>query len=455
MPYASRRRHEAGKLIQLGLPIVIAQLAQTSMGFVDTVMAGRVAPQDLAAVALGSSLWIPLFLALEGLLMATTPLVAHEVGAGRLKATAAVFFQACWIALLCGLLGAFALNNVGWILQQLQVSPPLAIKTQAYLGVVAWGFPAILLYQVIRSFSEGFGRTRPVMKIAVLGLLCNIPLNYVLVFGKLGLPALGGEGCGWATALVMWIMLGAGLIYLRNATTFAPCGFRTQWQYPRGVEALRFLRLGLPIGIALLIEASMFSVIALLLADQGEIIVAAHQVTLSFSGLTFMLPLSIAMAITIRVSQQLGAGKRADARYSAATGMMLALACALFSATLMFLAGDAIAELYTPQRQITRLAGELLAIAAFFQVSDAIQVASAGALRGYKDTAIPLGMVFIAYWIIGLPAGYLLAKTDMIVPTMGPHGFWLGLTAGLTVGAILLLSRLLIMSRPSACRSDT
>ncbi|MBY4677824.1 MATE family efflux transporter [Marinobacterium sp. CAU 1594] len=428
---------------------MIAQLAYAAMGFVDTLMAGQVGAQDLAAVALGSSLWLPLFLALQGILMATTPLVAHQVGADQTRASVHTLHQGSWIALALGALAWLLLNNCAPVLQLMQVEPALAAKTNDYLKAIAWGFPAILLYQVIRSYSEGFGQTRPIMKIAVLGLLCNIPLNYVLIYGKLGLPAMGGVGCGWATALVMWIMLACGTLYLKRSTLFQPLSPFGRLRRPDPAALWPFLKLGIPIGSALLMESSMFSVIALLLASQGETAIASHQITLSFTGMTFMVPLSISMAITIRVGQLLGRNDRAGARFAAFTGLQLTLLCALCSSSLMLGLPEFIAGWYTSEAQLIELAAGLLGIAALFQFSDAIQVACAGALRGYKDTFVPLTLVFVAYWVIGLPTGYLLGLTDLLRPAMGPAGFWIALVIGLSAGAILLLCRLLIITRRS------
>ena len=173
------------------------------------------------------------------------------------------------------------------------------------MSATSWGFPALLFYQLLRSFIEGHGKTSPSMKIAILGLLCNIPLNYVLIFGKLGLPELGSTGCGWATAIVMWIMLLATLIYVTLSPHFREEKLLKNLSVPNIHDLSTFIKLGLPIGVSLLIEVSMFSVIALLLADLGEVVIASHQITLSFTGLIFMLPLSIAMALTIRIGQHL------------------------------------------------------------------------------------------------------------------------------------------------------
>lgn len=445
--YLQHKHAEAKQLLHLAWPIMIAQLAQNTMGFVDTLMAARAGTEDLAAIALGSSLWLPLFLALAGILMATTPLVAQAVGKADTQSSVDTFHQGLWIASTLGLFALVLLHNSQPLLTLLALEPGLEAKTLGYLKAISWGFPALLFLQVIRGFSEGYGRTRALMKIALLGLACNIPLNYVLIFGKFGFPELGGVGCGWASAIVMWIMLFTGILYIHHSRLFQPLKLWCAWQKPHLQKLWQFVRLGFPIGVALLIEASMFCVIALLIAPQGELIIASHQVTLSFTGLVFMIPLSIAMAMTIRVGQLIGAGELAAARFSAFTGIHLTLVTALMTASLMFTQSLAIARLYTSDMEILLLASQLLGIAALFQFSDALQVSAAGALRGYKDTARPLLLVFIAFWVIGLPIGYILGMTDLLLPRLSAAGFWYGLLIGLSLGAVMLLTRLNRVSR--------
>lgn len=441
------RGKEIRTLLLLGWPIMVAQLAQSAIGFIDTLMAARAGANDLAAIALGSSLWLPLFLALGGILMATTPLVAHLIGRGRELRSRQTLQQAVWIALALSLLGVIALRNPGPVLQLLQLDPRLEQTTRDYLDAISWGFPAFLLYQVVRSYSEGFGKTHPVMRIAVLGMLCNIPLNYVLIFGKLGLPELGGVGCGYASAAVMWIMLLTGIAYLLKSPRFRPLRLFEHWQPPQISVILTFLRLGLPIGFALLIEVSMFCVLALILAPLGETVIAANQITISYTGLIFMVPLSIAMALTIRVGQLAGAGQHEAARQAVITGIMITLTIALASSTISLLLAESIVRLYTERDAIISLAATLISIAAIFQFSDALQVSAAGALRGYKDTAVPLLMVFVAYWLVGLPTGYVLGFTHWVVKPQGAAGLWYGLLIGLSAGAVLLTTRLFRIAR--------
>ncbi|WP_293267594.1 MATE family efflux transporter [Neptunomonas sp.] len=428
-------------LLALGFPIMLTQLAQASMGFVDTLIAGQYSTLDLAAVALGSSIWLPIYLAATGILMATTPLVAFASGSQTTHGVLSIFRQGLWVALALGILSVLILNSTTWILDFMRVEPSLATKTKEYLHAISWGFPALLLYQLLRSYFEGLGKTRPAMRIAFLALLLNIPLNYIFVFGKMGFPELGAAGCGWASALVMWVMLALGTTAIkRNPQLKLPEETEPCWI---DFHALfNYLKLGIPMGFAILIETSMFSVIALLLAPLGTLVVAAHQITMTFSGLIFMIPLSIAMACTIRIGQLTGAKKPKEAWFSAKAGILVTTSIALLTSVVIWLLATHIAQIFTTEQYLIELAASLLLIAALFEISDALQVTAAGALRGYKDTTIPLVIVFIAYWVIGLPLGYVLSLTDIILPAMGAAGFWYGLVIGLSVSAILLMIRL-------------
>ncbi len=451
-PLLGTVRRELRQIVQLGWPIMIAQLAQYLMGFVDTLMASQAGASDLAAIALGSSLWMPLMLSFSGVLMAITPLTAHQVGADDETGTAKTLLQGWTLALALGIVAILLLNCSPLLLRHLVPDAALAERTAAYLAAISWGFPALMLYQAIRFLSEGFGRTRPVMRIALASMLLNIPLNYLLIFGKFGLPALGGVGCGYASAVVMWVSLLLGIRHLRRDYRFSVLRRHLVWQLPK-LPALRaFLRLGAPIGAALLVESSMFCAIALLLAGQGEIAVAAHQITFSTTGLLFMLPLSLALALTIRVGQLTGAGNRAAARFSARCGTALSLLFALLSCVLILSTREWIAATYSDLPAVILLTTQLMSIAALFQFVDYLQVTTAGALRGYKDTRIPLRIVFISYWLIGLPVGHYLARAQ----GLGAAGYWYGLLVGLACGALLLTLRLNRVSHvPSLAASAT
>ncbi|HUE92389.1 MATE family efflux transporter [Pseudomonas sp.] len=433
---------EAYSLLKLATPIIIAQLANTAMGFVDTVMAGRVSPQDLAAVALGNSIWVPVFLLMTGILLATTPKVAQRFGAGSHGEIGPLVRQALWLALGVGLAAAVLLWNAEIILTLMNIDPSLIEPSMGYLRAVACGFPAVALYHVLRCFSDGLGHTRPSMVIGLCGLALNIPLNYIFIYGKLGLPAMGGVGCGWATALVMGFMFLSMLWWVKWAPFYKPSKIFSHFEWPQWPVLKRLLSVGLPIGISVFAESSIFAVIALLIGGLGATVVAGHQIALNFSSMVFMIPYSLGMAATVRVGQALGRGEPREARFAAGVSMGAALAYACLSASLMLLLREQIAQIYTPDPAVIAVATTLLVYSALFQFSDAIQVTAAGALRGYQDTRVTMILTLFAYWGIGLPVGYALGLTDWLGEPSGPSGLWQGLVVGLTCAGVMLAVRL-------------
>jgi MATE family multidrug resistance protein len=433
---------EAYSLLKLATPIIIAQLANTAMGFVDTVMAGRVSPQDLAAVALGNSIWVPVFLLMTGILLATTPKVAQRFGAGTHNEIGPLVRQALWLALGVGLAAAVLLWNAEIILTLMNIDPSLIEPSMGYLRAVACGFPAVALYHVLRCFSDGLGHTRPSMVIGLCGLALNIPLNYIFIYGKLGLPAMGGVGCGWATGLVMGFMFLSMLWWVKWAPFYKPSKIFSHFEWPQWPVLKRLLSVGLPIGISVFAESSIFAVIALLIGGLGATVVAGHQIALNFSSMVFMIPYSLGMAATVRVGQALGRGEPREARFAAGVSMGAALAYACLSASLMLLLREQIAQIYTPDPAVIAVATTLLVYSALFQFSDAIQVTAAGALRGYQDTRVTMILTLFAYWGIGLPVGYALGLSDWLGEPSGPSGLWQGLVVGLTCAGGMLAVRL-------------
>ncbi|MET1076450.1 MAG: MATE family efflux transporter [Pseudomonas sp.] len=438
----ARTRRELAALLSLALPIIIAQLANTAMGFVDTVMAGRVGPRDLAAVALGNSIWVPVYLLMTGVLLATTPKVAQRFGANQHGEIGPLVRQALWLALVVGCASALVLWNTQWVLQVMAVDPSLIEPTMGYLRGVACGFPAVALYHVLRCYSDGLGHTRPSMVLGLLGLLINIPANYVLIHGKFGFPAMGGVGCGWATGLVMWCMLLGMFAWINLAAVYRSCRVFNRFEPPRWSVIKRLLSIGVPIGVSIFAESSIFAVIALLIGSLGATVVAGHQIALNFASMVFMIPYSLGMAVTVRVGQALGRGAPRDARFAAGVGMGAALAYACVSASAILLSREHIAQLYTPDVSVILVATGLLIYAALFQFSDAVQVTAACALRGYQDTKVTMILTLFAYWGIGLPVGYVLGLTDWFGEPSGPRGLWQGLIAGLTCAALMLGIRL-------------
>jgi len=441
-PLIRRTLTEWRTLAILGGPILIAQVAQMANGVIDTVMAGHASAQDLAAVGIGSSLWMPLFLFFMGMLGALQPIISGYNGARQHSKIMPATWQGIYIAAGGTVLMALLLTNVHPILAMLKMDTETASITQGYLNAFAWGIPALLLMNALRGLTDGLGHTRVIMAFSVLSTLINLPLNYIFIYGKLGLPAMGGVGCGWATSLSNGTAAIALLIYLNRSRTFRQFHLLADWVKPNWQGIRYILGIGVPIGFTIFVEASMFSVIALFLAPLGPVIVAGHQIALNVVSLLFMLPLSIGMALTLRVSFLVGARAPDTARLISRSSLILASAVALIFATLLFVFSAQVAALYTGDQAVRDVTIRLLAFAAMFQVTDVIQVTCISALRGYKDTRIPMFIMLFSFWGVGLPLGYVLTFTDLLWPALGAAGFWVGLTAGLTSASVLLGWRL-------------
>lgn len=445
-PLVPRTLAEWKTLALLGGPILIAQMAQMANGAIDTVMAGHASAKDLAAVGIGSSLWMPLFLLFMGMLGALQPIISGYRGAGRLERIMPTTWQGLYIAAIASVLMILLLTNVQPVLQLLALEADTAAITQGYLDAFAWGVPAMLLMTALRGLTDGLGHTKVIMAFSLLSTLFNLPLNYIFIYGKLGLPAMGGIGCGWATSLSNGIAAVALLVYLNRSTAYRQFHLLADWCRPDWNNIRNILRVGVPIGLTIFIEASMFCVIALFLASLGPVVVAGHQIALNVTSILFMLPLSLGMALTLRVSFLIGAGALDTARLISRSSLILAAVIAAAFATLLFLATGAIARLYTSDPAVQAVSAELLLFAAAFQVADVIQVTCISALRGYKDTRLPMLIMLFSFWGLGLPLGYMLAFTDWLVPAMGAAGFWAGLTGGLVSASLLLGLRLFLFA---------
>lgn len=432
-------RHEVVRTFLLAGPLIVGQLTNFGMNFVDTVMAGRLGMVDLGAVAVGSSIWAAGFLFVLGVLMAVSAAVSHLDGAGRPRAAGELTRQALWLAVAMAAALWWIMRSAEWLMAVLGTDPAVGEVTDGYLRAISWGAPAMTGMLVLRFFSEGIGYTRPTMYIGVLGIACNIPLNYVLMFGKLGLPQLGAVGCGWATAIVLWLQFFALLAWIVWRPRYRPYGVFASWSWPSRLEIPALVKLGFPIGVMVFMEGGLFVASALLISTLGALPVAAHQVAINYSGLMFMVPLGISGAITVRVGNAMGRADPMAARLAGIVGTILALGFGLLSALVMVLLPQQIARLYTAEREVIELAASLLLLAAVFQVADCIQVAAAGALRGLKDTRIPMLYSVLAYWMIGMSVGWYLTFRL----AWGPAGMWVGILSGLTVAAILLGARFL------------
>ena len=434
-----RFRSEVGKTARLAGPLAAGHLSSGLVSFVDALIAGHHGTATLAAVSVGTALfWLPM-LAPMGTLMALPPAVSQLDGAGRRSEIGPLFRQALWLAAGLGLLLLALLSLAPLLLRPMGITPAIVPEVTAFLNAVRWGIPAFTLYLCMRYLSDGLHWSLPTMLLGFGGLCVLAPVAYVLTNGLFGLPELGAEGIGIATSLMFWLQASGFALYLARSRRFVDLRLFAQWDWPHWNVQRDLLRTGLPIGVTITMEGGLFAVTALLIGRLGEVQVAAHQVALNVASMCFMLPFGIAEATTVRVGHAFGRGDRDGLRRAALAGFALMLCTQTASALLLLFGHGAVAGLYSADPQVIALGGALLLYAALFQFPDGVQVVSAGALRGLKDTRVPMWLAVLAYWGVGMPVGAGLG----LGLGWGPRGMWLGLTAGLTMAAFLLARRFL------------
>ena len=446
-PAPARFRGEVRTTAVLAAPLVAGHLSTGLIGFVDNVIAGRHGTNTLAAVAVGTALfWLPM-MAPMGTLMALPPSVSQLDGAGRRAEIGPLFRQALWLSAALGIVLFALLTLSAHALAPMGIAPEVRPAAAEFLHGIRWGIPALTLYFCMRYLCDGLHWTLPTMAFGFGGLLVLLPLGYALTFGAFGVAERGAGGLGLASAVMMWAQALGFMAYLATARRFDALQLFSRFDPPHWREISTLLRTGLPIGVTVAMEGGLFIVTALLIGRIGELEVAAHQIAINVASLCFMVPFGVAEATTVRVGHAVGSGRGGHGvRQAALAGLALVLMTQAVSAVVLLAGHDAIAAIYTRDLAVASLGGSLLLFAAAFQFPDGVQVLSAGALRGLKDTRVPMLIAAFAYWGVGMPLGAGLG----LGLGWGPRGMWLGLIAGLLVAAILMARRFLRSSRREA-----
>ena len=415
-------------------------------GVIDTLMAGRLSSADLAAVGIGASIYITIIMALMGVLLALTPVVAHHYGAGRHAEIGADVRQCAWLALLLSLLAFAALKNPDPLLAFSRLTPEVEIKVRAYLEGSAWAVPGVMFFRVFYGFTNGIGRPRPVMSFNLLGLALKAPLNWVFMYGHFGFPAMGGAGCGWSSAVIMWTVATLSWLWCRRDADYAPYGVFARFEWPRMATQREFLVLGLPMGATFLVDVTAFTFMALFIARLGPEISAAHQIAANVAVFVFMVPLALGTATGVVVGQALGAGDGRRARHAGLLGLAVGCGAAAITGAAIGFAAGPLARTYTSDPQVAAAAAALLSIVAVYHIADAVQAVMAQVLRGYKRATVPMVIYAVALWGVGLGGGYLLGLTDSFGPPRGAAGFWIAAVASLTIAGAGVLAYFLRIS---------
>lgn len=432
------------QIVVLLIPILITQLGMFSMVFFNTIMTGRYNSSDLAGVAIGSSLWSPVFLGLSGILLAVSPIAAQRIGEKNHKKVSSVVTHGIYVAIVISILviaaGAFLLDPV---LTSMNLEPRVQQTAHDYLVGLGYGIVPLFIFNVLRSFIYALGKTRVVMFILLSTLPVNFVLNYALIFGHWGLPELGGAGAGYATSITYWIITLITIYLVRTKEPFSVYLSLAYFKQFTLSESIEILKIGVPMGLSVFFETSMFAIVTILISKYTITTIAAYQSALNIVSFLYMIPYSISMALTVLVGFEVGAKRYVDAKSYSWLGLYLAIAIAVFTGIFVVLFRYKVAGFYSNEKSVIDMTAHFLIYALFFQISDAIQVTAQAALRGYKDVNPAFIMTLVAYWVVCLPAGFLLAS----YAKMGAPGYWIGLTIGLLAAGVGLSSRLIYVQK--------
>lgn len=447
------------RIISLAWPVLIGQLAVVAFGVIDTAMVARYTATDLAALALGGSIYITVYVGMMGVLVALSPIAAQLYGAHRHAEIGEEVRQALWLAAGLSVPGMALLLHPHILLHIADAKPMLEGRTVAYLQILALGLPAALAFRIYSSLSNAIARPRIVMMIQLIGLALKIPLNFIFIYGsgRLGIslvPELGSAGCALATTLINWVSCLLGLFLMQRHSLLRQFGIYRKFSWPQWPRIRALLKLGIPMGLGYLIEVTAFTFMAIFIARFGATVLAGHQIAANLGTVLYMLPMSLGIATATLVAQALGARDFAAARRLGRRGISFAVALAMCISLLVWTSRTSLIAAYTPNPLIARAAAPLFVFLTFYHVFDAMQVSTIFVLRAYKVAVVPTVIYAVALWGVGLGGGYALGfDTFGITPRylLGASGFWFAnsLSLGLAAAGLMLYLRWI-----SACSAD-
>ncbi|WP_461200299.1 MATE family efflux transporter [Anoxybacillus sp. TBDG-1] len=427
------------QFLHILFPIFLTQISLYMMNFFDVMMTGKYGAVDLAGVAIGSNIWVAIFTGIGGILTGLTPIVSQAFGAKEHEHISKAVEQAVYVAIV---FACFVLTIIYFLvpilLKNIYIESNVQTVAYQYLQALCIGVVPIFIYYVLRSFMDALGQTKITMTLTLCSLPLNILLNDMLIFGRWGIPALGGVGAGYATSITYWCLLICALLLVRFRKPFSTYNILKKFSPISFYIWKQLVSIGTPIGLSIFFETSIFSAVTLLMSQFGTMIIAAHQAAMNFASLLYMIPLSISLTLTIIVGFEVGANRLEHAKRYCMVGITFAVTMAIAASIVLLLFRETIAFLYTNDKHVLQWTKQFLLYALFFQLSDAIAAPIQGALRGYKDVRFPFFIALVSYWLVGLPVGYALAHYTVA----GPFGYWLGLIIGLASGASLLFMRL-------------
>lgn len=437
--------NESNHFLKIGIPIFGSQLSYMIMHTTDTIVSGRYSSEELAGLVLAGAFTFPVYMLFQGIMFAITPIVAQLYGSKEFTKIGQKMRQIFWIAILI----AFSIFFIFLFLSKILLFFPLdknilSISTE-YLRAVSVGMFFYVMFRYLSSYSEGMTLTLPVFFVVLFGALINIPLDIIFAFGYFGIPEMGSEGCGYATSIVSMIMFFSMLKIILSSKEYKKTELIKEFNGPSLKVSKEILKLGVPIGVGIFAEMTMFSGAAIIIGQLGDKILSGHAVALNIASILFMLPLAIGLAGSTRVGNLLGEKRFLDAKYSSYVGVSLCFIGALFNMIMLLIFRENFSSIYSKDIEVINVAISLLIYASIFQIPDGIQMGSLGALRGYKDTFAPMVFLLISYWIFAIPLGYFLTNYGFTKP-LGAEGMWISMIMGLILFSIFIFNRLRLVS---------
>ena len=428
---------ERATVIRHAATVLAGQLAVMAFGVTDTIVAGRHAEASLAALSIGSAIFVSVYVTLMGLLQALLPVWAEQRGAQNPALIGASFRQALYVCAATSLLGMAIMLSPQALLEWTDVPPALRPAATGYLAILALALPPALLFRMYSTLNQALGRPQLVTWLQVAALFVKLPLSIWFTFGGAGLPSMGVQGCAWATLAVNYTLMGLGWWLLRTQSLYTPLRLWQRLERPDLRQLGAFARLGIPAGLAIAVEVTSFTLMALFIARQGTLASAGHQIASNVAAVLYMVPLSLAIAVSARVSFWRGAGDEARAQATVWIGFRLSVLVSIALAAILLIAKYAIASVYSTQPAVVLLSASLLAWVALYHLADAMQTVCVFVLRSYRTTVGPLVVYCVLLWGGGLGGGYVLAYRG-IGPwpaTQSPESFWMASTLALAVTA--------------------
>jgi MATE family multidrug resistance protein len=431
--------NERKLIAQHAVTVWVGQLAVMAFGVTDTVVAGRYAQSALASLSVGSAIYISVFVTLMGVLQATLPMLSELHGARRARDMGRLMRQSLYIWVATSALGMALLTHAGLALEWTQVPADLRPMIEDYLGILAWALPPALWFRLYGNLNQALGRPKAVTWVQVMGLACKIPLSVAFTFGVGSLAGLGLIGCAYATLCVNLLMATFSVVALLRGDYRA----LHLWRRPEAPDPKRLfdmLRLGLPNAASITVEVTSYTLMALLISRLGSLSAASHQITSNMGALLYMVPLSLSIATSARVSYWIGANRPDLARAAIRHGFFWLVLCTLFTGLILVVGRHLIARLYIQDEVVAEQASRLLGWMIWSQSVDALQVWCFFILRCYRVTLIPMGVYATFLWGIGLTGGYWLAYEGIgpIEPLMGPEAFWISSSVARTIVSAVL-----------------